>query len=200
MICNTFTRFLCLLPLLAALGACGESGEPGNRGDSVDLTHAQDPVRELAWDDLMPVDYDPAKVLPDDIDISEMSDSDPRAERYMQMVRELWNQAPVVPELDGQIVKIPGFVVPVDYDDKQVSQFLLVPYFGACIHVPPPPSNQIVHVATGGYGPSPAQLWDPVWVTGTLRTEHIASELGEAGYRMEAMAIEPYGVEQGVTN
>lgn len=189
-------RFLLPIPLLVLLGACSESDRVG---DTVDLTRSQDEVRELAWDDLMPSDYDPAKVLPD-MDISEMSDSDPRAERYMQMVRDLWNQAPVVSELNGKIVKIPGFVVPVDYDDKQVSEFLLVPYFGACIHVPPPPSNQIVHVATGGYGPTPEQLWDPVWVTGTLRTEHISSELGEAGYRMDAVTIEPYGEEQGVAN
>ena len=95
-------------------------------------------------------------------------------------------------ELDGEKVRIPGFVVPLEYDEKQVSSFLLVPYFGACIHVPPPPSNQVVHVTTGSYGPDPGQMWDPVWVSGTLRTEHISSELGEAGYRLEADLIEPY--------
>jgi hypothetical protein len=185
---QTIVRFICLLPLIVVLGACGE---PEGSSDTVDLARADDAVRELAWDDLMPADYDPAKVLPD-IDITEMSDTDPRAERYMQMVRDLWNQAPVVQDLNGKTVRIPGFVVPVDYDDKQVSEFLLVPYFGACIHVPPPPSNQIVHVTTGGAPVPFAGMWDAVHVTGHMRTKHFSNDLADAGYSMEAISIEPY--------
>ncbi len=49
-------------------------------------------------------------------------------------------------ELNGSKVKIPGFVIPLEGDDKAVTEFLLVPYFGACIHVPPPPPNQIIYV------------------------------------------------------
>jgi uncharacterized protein len=151
--------------------------------------------RELQWEELMPPDYDPFQGLPD-IDIGDLADSDPRALRFMEMLRDAWNDAPVVEALDGQRVRLPGFVVPLEYDDKQVSEFLLVPYFGACIHTPPPPSNQIVHVTTGGFGPSPEQLWDPVWVSGTMFTSHISSELGDAGYRMDALTIEPYVMEQ----
>lgn len=147
--------------------------------------------RQLEWDDLMPADFDPTGALPD-VDIGALSDDDPRTQRFYELVREAWNNAPVVPELDGTLVRLPGFVVPLEYDEKQVSEFLLVPYFGACIHTPPPPANQIVHVTTGGFGPSPEQLLDPVWVTGTLRTETVASELAHAGYRMDATVIEPY--------
>lgn len=184
---NEIARAAIVIALLPLVG-CGDNSSGGV--DTLSST-----PRELAWDDLMPADYDPANALPD-VDIADLADDDPRAERYLRMLRDAWNNAPVVAALDGQKVRIPGFVVPVEYDDKQVSEFLLVPYFGACIHTPPPPSNQIVHVATGGFGPSPEQLWDPVWVTGTLRTEAVSSELGEAGYRMDAVVIEPYGGEE----
>ncbi len=163
----------------------------GCTGDQQTAEVDTEAVRELEWDDLMPDDYDPSKLLPD-VDVDLLSDDGEQAERYMRMLREMWDSAPVVPDLDGQKVKIPGFVVPVEYDEKQVSSFLLVPYFGACIHVPPPPSNQVVHVDTGGYGPDPGQLWDPVWVIGRLSTEHVSSGLGEAGYRLDAERIEPY--------
>ncbi len=55
--------------------------------------------------------------------------------------------APVVKELDGQQVKLPGYIVPLEVSEEgRTTEFLLVPYYGACIHVPPPPSNQIVHI------------------------------------------------------
>ncbi len=187
------TWWLATLLVMAAAG-CGQDPGP-------DAGTAAAPPRELEWDDLMPADYDPSSVLPELGDeVADLTDDDPRAQRYLQMVRDAWDNAPVVPELDGQRVKLPGFVVPVNYDEKNVSEFLLVPYFGACIHTPPPPANQIVHVTTGGYGPSPEQLWDPVWVVGTMRTEHVSSELGEAGYRMEALSIEPYDTDGPQTN
>jgi hypothetical protein len=50
-------------------------------------------------------------------------------------------------KLDEQEVRIPGFVVPLEGDAKTVTAFLLVPYFGACIHVPPPPTNQVIYVS-----------------------------------------------------
>ncbi len=181
-----------ILPFVALLlltAGCTEAEQASVTG--------ADAVRELNWDDLMPADYDPEELMPD-IDVDSLSDDGAQAERYMRMLREMWDAAPVVSELDGSKVKIPGFVVPVEYDEKQVSSFLLVPYFGACIHVPPPPSNQVVHVTTGGFGPDPGQLWDPVWVSGVLRTEHVSSELAEAGYRLEAELIEPY-VEPGAS-
>jgi len=68
----------------------------------------------------------------------------------------------------------------------------LVPYYGACIHVPPPPANQTVYVnAEPGRGTRP-KLFDVVWVTGTLRVERVESELAAAGYALEAIKVEPY--------
>ena len=102
--------------------------------------------------------------------------------------------APVVGELNNQHVRLPGFVVPMGFDGTAVTEFLLVPYVGACIHVPPPPSNQIVYVKSETAYPI-NQLFDPVWVTGTLKTEMFLNELGDAGYTLQASAIEVYEYE-----
>lgn len=73
-------------------------------------------------------------------------------------------------------------------------EFLLVPYFGACIHVPPPPSNQIVH-ATSELGVRVDELYQPYWIEGPLKVEPASSELAEAGYRMVAQTIELYELD-----
>ena len=101
--------------------------------------------------------------------------------------------------LDGQIVRIPGYLLPLEFSGKQVSEFLLVPWVGACIHTPPPPPNQIVHVKAdkpfdfGG-------LFAPVWVTGRMSTAAAKKSLflidGSAdidiGYSLRASQVEPY--------
>ncbi len=70
-------------------------------------------------------------------------------------------------KLDGKIVKIPGYIVPLDYSGTGVTEFMLVPYVGACIHVPPPPPNQLVYVTTDKPWDT-MTLWEPVWVTGEI--------------------------------
>ena len=72
-----------------------------------------------------------------------------------------------------------------------MTEFLLVPYFGACIHVPPPPSNQIIHVNTE-LGVMLDALYQPFWVEGPLKVEHSSSELAEVGYQLAAEKIYPY--------
>ena len=153
------------------------------------------PPRELEWADLMPPGYDPMKELPD-MDIGALEDGDPNAVNFALLMQEIWSEAPVVESLNDESVKIPGFMVPIEYDEKNISEFLLVPYFGACIHTPPPPANQIVYVKTGGFGPHPDMMWDPVWVTGTITAEHIKNEMGDAGYTLDAMAVAPYLFEE----
>ena len=157
------------------------------------LPAAQDDVRELEWEDLMPEDWDPFSgldALMSD-DAQNLADDSAQAETLMNAYREAVRSAPVVGALDGRQVRLPGFVVPLDFQDTETSEFLLVPYFGACIHVPPPPSNQIVYVHTvAGYPLK--ELFDPVWVTGVIRTQAHLNELGDAGYTMEATIIEPY--------
>jgi len=98
----------------------------------------------------------------------------------------------VNPALDGTLARLPGFVVPLDLDAKgQVTEFFLVPYYGACIHYPPPPPNQIVYVVP----PNPFKLpslTTPYWVTGRLRTAGKTSRVGAAAYTVSAQSMEIY--------
>lgn len=95
-------------------------------------------------------------------------------------------------ELDGSAVRLPGFVVPLQTAaDGKVTEFFLVPYFGACIHVPPPPPNQIVHVNyPAGY--DMPDLYTPVWISGTLHTATISNAVADSAYRFDARAVEIY--------
>jgi hypothetical protein len=95
----------------------------------------------------------------------------------------------VVDSLDGARVKIGGYVVPLDFDATKVKEFLLVPFVGACIHVPPPPANQIVYVKSEA-GIEVKGLFDPVWVTGRLQTKIAFTGLAEAGYSLEAESVD----------
>lgn len=103
--------------------------------------------------------------------------------------------APVVKELDGQQIKLPGYIVPLEVSEEgRTTEFLLVPYYGACIHVPPPPSNQIVHVFSE-IGIKVEELYQPYWIEGPMRVQSSASELAEAGYQMEAEKIYAYELQ-----
>lgn len=99
-----------------------------------------------------------------------------------------------VPELDGMLVRIPGYVVPFDFNLKnRQASFLLAPYMGACIHTPPPPPNQIIHVEA-----DPAvkidDIWVAYWLEGTLTAETQETDLAAAAYTLKLTRIEPYGV------
>ena len=101
----------------------------------------------------------------------------------------------IVQTLIGQRVRLPGFVLPLDYQadgmTAEVSEFLLVPYVGACIHVPPPPPNQIVYIALDE-PISFEELWEPIWVIGTLTAERNHNDLGNTAYSLVLESTEPY--------
>ncbi len=99
--------------------------------------------------------------------------------------------ASVTTEYDGKQVRLPGFMVPLDYEGYGVTAFLLVPYVGACIHVPPPPPNQIVYV-TAREPYEVTGYFAPVWVRGTISTTALSTDLASIGYSMDADRIEPY--------
>ncbi|MDF1628868.1 MAG: DUF3299 domain-containing protein [Alcanivoracaceae bacterium] len=149
------------------------------------MVAAQTP-RELEWDDLVPADWQPQSLFEEFAGITEIEDGDPIAERMMQRIREVWDQAPLVAELDGKHVRMPGYAVPLDGDAEQVRTFLLVPYFGACIHTPPPPRNQIVLVQMKGQGVPIDDAFGALWITGTLKVEPAETEFGLAGYTLNA--------------
>ena len=145
----------------------------------------------LEWDTLIPEDWRPDKLMAE-YPIGEISDDDPRADELMKKLKALWDASPVVPGLDGKLVKLAGFVVPLEMDAETIGEFLLVPYYGACIHVPPPPSNQTVYIRTAEGAEYRGGLFDTVWVSGTLRVESVSSGLAEAGYRIQAIKVEAY--------
>ena len=94
--------------------------------------------------------------------------------------------------LNNKKIRIPGFIVPVDFDDTQVvTRFLLVPYFGACIHEPAPPPNQTIY-AEFEPGYTLESLWDPFWIEGTLLTTRVEEDLATASYTLRADKIEPF--------
>jgi len=100
--------------------------------------------------------------------------------------------APNLQQYDGKQVRIPGFVVPLEDNKNMVSEFLLVPYVGACIHTPPPPPNQIVQVRTADQKPVSVNVTDPVWIVGELRIASSRSQYGDVSYQMRAIGVEPY--------
>ncbi|MCU0968019.1 MAG: DUF3299 domain-containing protein [Rubrivivax sp.] len=146
--------------------------------------------RLVKWDELVPADWDPMKDF-QGLDFNVLSDADPRAQKLLERMREVWDRAPVNESLKGQRVRIPGYVVPLEESDAGLKEFLLVPYFGACIHTPPPPANQIIHVLSRTPVKGVRSM-DPVWITGPLGTERTDSYMGAAGYRIEAQSVEPY--------
>ena len=91
-------------------------------------------------------------------------------------------------ELDGKRVRIAGYTTPVGFEEEE-TRFLLVPELGACIHVPPPPPNQIVYVERADTTP---EMFAPVWIIGTLRADPVATILADVGYRMEDVSTIPY--------
>ena len=142
----------------------------------------------IKWQDLMPTDYRPNATLAQ-IDVAKWADNDPQAVALMDQLRAEWQNAPLVERFNGQMVRLAGYVVPLETDGTALKEFLLVPYYGACIHVPPPPPNQTVFVRAKD-GLSVRRLFDTVAVTGRFNTERRAGELADAGYVLDATAIE----------
>ena len=146
--------------------------------------------REITWDDLVPKDWDPTKGFKD-LNMGMMSDSDPRAIAALKRMRETWDNAPTNTAMDDTLVRIPGYIVPLEDGKTGMKEFLLVPYFGACIHTPPPPSNQIIHVKPL-LVPKGLRSMDTVWVSGKLKTLRSDTTMGNSSYLMEALVVEPY--------
>ena len=138
-------------------------------------------VIDLAWEDLLPENE---TWIPNDIRAFIDHDSAPLSSQQPASsgVRSDWN---------GQIVRLPGFIVPIDYSGTGVTAFILVPYVGACVHVPPPPANQLVFVTTEEPYESKG-MFEAVNVIGMFGVSAIYTELAEIGYALSADRIVPY--------
>ncbi|MFT5775026.1 DUF3299 domain-containing protein [Hyphomonas sp.] len=149
-------------------------------------------IRSVGWEDLMPE-----------------GEEERLAQMYQSQMATLYSGAAIaegsaadtsvqigtfntVDALNGVKVRIPGYTVPFEYGSKaEITQFLLVPYFGACIHSPPPPPNQTIFVRTD----TPIKLKDlaqAVWIEGTMLTQTQNSDLADAAYTIEMTNITKY--------
>ncbi|MCW5626630.1 MAG: DUF3299 domain-containing protein [Burkholderiales bacterium] len=149
-----------------------------------------DGTQEIRWQDLIPKNWRPkTKLL--GRKLQAMNDNDPEALAFMRELQSEWDQAPTNPELEGRLVKLPGYLVPLEEVKGELKELLLVPYYGACIHVPPPPANQIIHIVlakpTKGF-----RTMDPVWISGKLIVSRQETDMATTGYRMDAASIAKY--------
>ena len=146
----------------------------------ISFVGSANPPKEIFWEDLIPQGYV-------QIDTQAQANHEGSEQNWVQPELD----APVVKALDGKSVSLPGFVVPLEGDSEVITEFLLVPYFGACIHVPPPPPNQIVHVTIEGGVPIES-LYDAIVVTGVMSTESWSGEIAQVGYKMKAVGVAPF--------
>ena len=196
-----FSSLLALPLLLSPLAACGQEAvvEPASttttstpadvqqqaQNQSTASKVDKDGFEEIIWEDLMPE-----------------GEEERLREMYAQQMQELYSSNNpiqegsaadkatqmgtfnVVEEMAGTKIKLPGYTVPLDYSpNAEITEFLLVPYFGACLHAPPPPPNQTLYVKTD----KPIRITDlaqAVWVRGTLTTDRQESELADTAYTL----------------
>lgn len=137
---------------------------------------------DLDWEDLLPKDQ---STIPSAIrNLLPHDEAMPSTRQQLASngVRTDWN---------GQIVRLHGFILPIDYSGTGVTAFILVPYMGACVHVPPPPANQLVFVTTSTPYESDG-MFEPVNVTGMFGVSSLSTHLADIGYALSADKIEPY--------
>nr|CAA6824804.1 MAG: FIG003461: hypothetical protein [uncultured Thiotrichaceae bacterium] len=165
--------------------------KPGASPKTVD---DQSDVKQIMWEDLIPADFKPEKIMEKyQAQIDEMPEGAPGEKEMFAKIMAEFNAAPSNDLLNGKTVRIPGFVSPLDSKDGIVTDFLLVPYFGSCIHSPPPPVNQTVLVDPLAGKSIPMEgIYEPVWVTGRMTVENKQTDLAMAGYFIEDARLEPY--------
>lgn len=150
--------------------------------------------QQFLWDDLVPPGFTGDEIIGRYADqLAEVEDGSAEAAELFAEIKLEFDNAPTNADLSGTAVRIPGFITPLEYAGDTITEFLLVPFFGACIHVPPPPTNQTVFVVMPeGEGIRIEDSFDPVWVMGTLATDLTETNLAVAGYNIGDAIIEQY--------
>jgi hypothetical protein len=158
---------------------------------------AQTPgYQKITWDDLLNEEW--YQQMKKDMStygrLAFLKDGSEEAEKMMASMRQKLDEAPISKKYVNQKIRMPGFVVPLDAVRNGQREFLLVPYFGACIHTPPPPANQIVLVT-----PHPQlnlsktlESMEVIWVEGELKESRTKTTSGVSGYSLEAVQVYPY--------
>lgn len=184
------------------LGACQQDEGPAqisatasacSRGDAPWAAKCHDGVIQLQWEDLIPAGGNPV-TLYDKLSRQSLmtpENQDPFSKAILAAAESVSAQAPLVASLNGQQVNLSGLVVTLEGDGERMSEFLLVPYFGACVHVPPPPGNQIVYVDARAKPVKATELFGAVTVTGKLLTGYRQHDEGDSGYTLMAERVVP---------
>ena len=148
--------------IIAASAPLGAQQKPGAAAAAAPAAIASTVVTNVDWRMLAGLDYETGK----------MSDT--------------------LRKLDGKRVRVPGFIVPLDDADEEGAEFLLVPYYGACVHTPPPPPNQMAFVQMMSKKPVKLALFDAIWMEGTLKITNYDSPYGQVGFQIEGLTMKPY--------
>jgi hypothetical protein len=183
---KTVTFVLAGMVWSAAATADPQSAQKSSPADVAAVASRSPVARRIEWDVLLPVGerahYNEEPPPP----IHDYLGEGGKAARQSGSIA-------VNSRLDQTLVKIPGFVVPLAQDDTGlVTAFFLVPFLGACIHVPPPPPNQIVYVKLNGGGVRLGSPEEPYWITGTLHTQTNGTRVATAAYTLDATRMERY--------
>lgn len=153
---------------------------------------------ELDWLELMPPEDRQALEEMPEIDHATPEDlgfSDQGGLKQEAGLPAVMYSAKTVAELNGREIRLGGYPVPLESDARgRSTEFFLVPYPGACIHVPPPPPNQIVLVRYPK-GIALEDIYAPLWVDGRLQIEPVSNDMADAAYALDAAAVEL--VEEG---
>lgn len=143
--------------------------------------HASAPA-DVMWDDLIPFGVPYAEIIGD----GEIDFANDRWKPQYDANATKFNTS-----LQGAYVRMPGYIIPFVGDANGITEFLLVPYVGACIHVPPPPPNQLVYVKAKTPWPT-SGLWEAIWVTGIMSLEMLDTTIAVIGYALQSNHIEVY--------
>lgn len=150
--------------------------------------------RSVEWEDLIPPGFSGEEILEryrERLDAA--APGSPELDAiYDEMIAE-YDDTSINADLDSEEIQLAGFVAPLTYEGDRIVEFLLVPYFGACIHVPPPPANQTVMITLAdGESLSLEESWGAVWVAGEMAATTTTTDLATAGYSITEAAFGVY--------
>ena len=197
--------------LMGGLSACSNSETKSHADNTPAKVETSAEVTEITWEDLMPEGEDElletlyvefyqefernlvrnstplSQATTQETDVSSLISEGSAADTMEQI-----GTFNVVKDFDGKRIRVPGYVVPFDFNaDAEHKEFLLVPYFGACLHTPPPPPNQIIFVRSD-VAAKIENIEEPVWLEGTLTTGEFLNDLGNSAYELNLTKLEPY--------
>jgi len=196
LIARRFIGTLVVMALVLFVSGCNQSDEK--------LLDSSEEYNTIEWTQLIPQDDLEALLNQPDF-LSAIEDGSAEDQLNSEIKSDIGDtpesayqralvSANVVPDFDSQNIRLPGFIVPLEFDeDFVVTEFFLVPYFGACLHSPPPPPNQIVYVKHSE-GIKLESLEQPFWISGLLTTVGEVNDTAHAAYSMTAKGIELYEV------